>query len=445
MGTPSTYAPAGDRTHADRRGSPTRRDPRRGRVQLEVDGRQVELADEGISLLEALRDRLGVRSPKDGCAPQGQCGCCTVLVDGAPRVACVTPLRRVRGRSVVTVDGLDAGRARHLGRGLHGHRGQPVRLLHAGHHLSSGGGPHQGSRRRRPGCGRPRPGGPPLPVHRLAARPGCLGDGRPRPVGGRGRPAGDGTGGRGAPWRTGARAHRPGPRRSGAPGRAGGSGPAAGRPRGGPGSGRLRRRQRPPADALVAVPDGAGGWAVGRDADRGPGRGREGAGPTDHRRVAIRRSTCPTASGTRRCARGWVEPAYLEPDAAWCAPGAEPVGPLCNGGAFGGKVRVAGGRGRPASGRRAGPSGPGAPGPGGRGPLRSQAASGRRRGPGRRHRRPAHRGHPGRRRLRGRRRPRAGGRRRSPSPGPPPPPTPGPPARPRPSSSWPAPPGGRAR
>ena len=53
-----------------------------------------------------LRDFLGARSPKDGCSPQGQCGCCTVLVDGAPRVACVTPARRVAGRSVTTVDGL---------------------------------------------------------------------------------------------------------------------------------------------------------------------------------------------------------------------------------------------------------------------------------------------------------------------------------------------------
>src|SRR5690606_13813036 len=43
---------------------------------------------------------------KDGCSPQGQCGCCTVLVDGAPRVACVTPARRARGRAVTTLEGL---------------------------------------------------------------------------------------------------------------------------------------------------------------------------------------------------------------------------------------------------------------------------------------------------------------------------------------------------
>src|SRR6185295_9548318 len=60
------------------------------------------------SLLDVLRDRLGLTSAKDGCSPQGQCGCCTVLVDGAPRVSCVTPARRVAGRAVTTPTGLGA-------------------------------------------------------------------------------------------------------------------------------------------------------------------------------------------------------------------------------------------------------------------------------------------------------------------------------------------------
>ena len=75
-------------------------------LRFRLDGEDVEVADDGASLLEVLRDRLGRRTVKDGCSPQGQCGCCTVLVDGAPRVACVTPARRVAGRSVTTVDGL---------------------------------------------------------------------------------------------------------------------------------------------------------------------------------------------------------------------------------------------------------------------------------------------------------------------------------------------------
>jgi len=75
-------------------------------VKFELDGSEVEVVDDGGSLLGALRDRLGNRSVKDGCSPQGQCGCCTVLVDGDPRVACVTPLRRISGRHVTTVEGL---------------------------------------------------------------------------------------------------------------------------------------------------------------------------------------------------------------------------------------------------------------------------------------------------------------------------------------------------
>src|SRR5437762_14309612 len=74
-------------------------------VSLLVNGHRVDVDERG-SLLDVLRGQLGLRSVKDGCSPQGQCGCCTVLVDGAPRVACVTPVRRVAGRAITTVDGL---------------------------------------------------------------------------------------------------------------------------------------------------------------------------------------------------------------------------------------------------------------------------------------------------------------------------------------------------
>ena len=75
-------------------------------IRLTVDGDEVEVPDDGGTLLEALRGPLGHRSAKDGCSPQGQCGCCTVLVDGQPRVSCVTPVRRVAGRTVTTLNGL---------------------------------------------------------------------------------------------------------------------------------------------------------------------------------------------------------------------------------------------------------------------------------------------------------------------------------------------------
>ncbi len=59
-------------------------------------------------LLAALRDELGVMSPKDGCSPSGQCGCCTVLVDGKARIACQTAMEKVAGAEVVTLEGLAA-------------------------------------------------------------------------------------------------------------------------------------------------------------------------------------------------------------------------------------------------------------------------------------------------------------------------------------------------
>ena len=77
-----------------------------GSVEFTLNGTEVRVDDDGRPLLEVLREDLDVRSPKDGCSPQGQCGCCTVWIDGAPRVACVTTVSRVRGRVVTTLEGL---------------------------------------------------------------------------------------------------------------------------------------------------------------------------------------------------------------------------------------------------------------------------------------------------------------------------------------------------
>jgi aerobic-type carbon monoxide dehydrogenase small subunit (CoxS/CutS family) len=57
------------------------------------------------SLLFVLREELGITSPKAGCQ-QGGCGTCTVLVDGEPRRACLTPLAVIDGAPVTTVEGL---------------------------------------------------------------------------------------------------------------------------------------------------------------------------------------------------------------------------------------------------------------------------------------------------------------------------------------------------
>ena len=60
----------------------------------------------GSSLLEILRERFGLRSMKDGCAPEGTCGACTVLVDGHPVVSCARDSARCAGSEVVTLEGL---------------------------------------------------------------------------------------------------------------------------------------------------------------------------------------------------------------------------------------------------------------------------------------------------------------------------------------------------
>jgi aerobic-type carbon monoxide dehydrogenase small subunit (CoxS/CutS family) len=57
------------------------------------------------SLLDVLREELGITSPKAGCE-QGGCGACTVLVDGEPRRSCLTPLASVDGAAIRTVEGL---------------------------------------------------------------------------------------------------------------------------------------------------------------------------------------------------------------------------------------------------------------------------------------------------------------------------------------------------
>ncbi len=71
-----------------------------------LNGTPVSISNQHEHLLAGLRDELDVISPKDGCAPTGQCGCCTVLVNGKARVACQTPLAKAAGGEITTVEGL---------------------------------------------------------------------------------------------------------------------------------------------------------------------------------------------------------------------------------------------------------------------------------------------------------------------------------------------------
>ena len=80
-----------------------------GPLRFHVNGRQVEVgAPPSVRLTRVLRDHLGLTGTKVGC-DAGDCGACTVLLDGAQVCACLVPLGRVRGRSVTTVEGLAAG------------------------------------------------------------------------------------------------------------------------------------------------------------------------------------------------------------------------------------------------------------------------------------------------------------------------------------------------
>jgi xanthine dehydrogenase molybdenum-binding subunit len=82
-------------------------------VEFRLNGQTVVAEPrEGQSLLELLRDDLGVRSVKDGCAPEGSCGACTVLLDGRACVSCAQPASRAAGKEVTTQEGLSADRRR---------------------------------------------------------------------------------------------------------------------------------------------------------------------------------------------------------------------------------------------------------------------------------------------------------------------------------------------
>ncbi|MBN1316627.1 MAG: molybdopterin-dependent oxidoreductase, partial [Anaerolineales bacterium] len=72
-----------------------------------VNGKPVSVeCDPATPLLDVLRDELGLTGTKQGCDHEGECGACTILLDGRPVRSCLTPVGKVTGRSVETVEGL---------------------------------------------------------------------------------------------------------------------------------------------------------------------------------------------------------------------------------------------------------------------------------------------------------------------------------------------------
>ena len=83
------------------------------KVSFAVDGKAVSVdVDPNMPLLYALRDDLKMNAPHFGCG-EGQCGACTVLLDGEPTRSCVLPVSAAKGRKVTTIYGLGTPKKPH--------------------------------------------------------------------------------------------------------------------------------------------------------------------------------------------------------------------------------------------------------------------------------------------------------------------------------------------
>src|SRR5258705_3322114 len=76
-------------------------------ITFKLNGKETEASYEpGMHLLEVLREECGVTSCKNGCAPEGACGCCLVVIDGRPALSCLRKPEQMAGHDITTVEGL---------------------------------------------------------------------------------------------------------------------------------------------------------------------------------------------------------------------------------------------------------------------------------------------------------------------------------------------------
>ena len=293
-------------------------------VSFELDGVEVTVEPvPGETLLTVLRERLGVTEVKDGCAPQGQCGCCTVLVDGDARVACVTPVARVAGRRVTTVRGLDPTWRDGAAAALVGTGGSQCGFCTPGIVVRAAAATAKG---RGDGAG----------LERALAAHVCRCTGWQTVV----EAFGDLAAGAAPVPRDLDLAAERARLEGGVPQLVDLDVPLGGAP---------FADDRAPRDAIVAVPRPPGSDAPAEVVDGiawvvGPtlAEARRAAGTVQGRRTTV--DDLPplplpaTPAGGYALATGWVDAAYLEPDASWCEPGGEPASARGNGGGFGGKA-----------------------------------------------------------------------------------------------------------
>ena len=279
---------------------------------LNVDGVEHEVSLDA-TLLEVLRGELGCTQVKDGCSPQGQCGCCTVLVDGVARVSCVTPVRRVVGRSITTAAGIDPVLSDRIVTAFEATGGSQCGFCTPGIvarlvGLARRGTPTETQVRTALGAHLCRCTGfqPIVEAALLALDP-------IQPLPERRNPAA-------AEARATLESGRP---------QVGGADVVLGAFR--------FAADSAPSGTKVAVAQSTGGYSVAStEAEAAAASGKvQGRNST----IAVRPPLpIPMVEGAViSLATSFVEPAYVEPDASWCAEGGDPASPFANAGAFGAK------------------------------------------------------------------------------------------------------------